>query len=284
MANADPIADLSEAINLCSGGGAPEDIPGFRDPLIAGAAPGTLVGGRWTSLIRYQGSPGALSAVPTTSVACTNATLGGLQQATPAAGKKKRLRFITGAASQAGLLVLYDRLNHSGGLSGTATGSQSTNLPTAALPRYTDGVGVKIFLDIWSQIGATPTTITVPYTNSAGGSSTSPAQTWGGTGFREQDRMVPIDLAAGDKGARAVSAVNAVASTGTVGNFGVTMLREIAWLPVPLAGAPFFWSGLLHAGAPVDLGTDSDACLCFMWLPNGTTAPWIGFHAGFVEK
>lgn len=287
MAAGDPIVGLSELINLATGGGggAPEAVPWFKDSLIAGAAPGTLVSGRISSLWRYQGSPSAASTVPTTYAALTNASDGALKQAASATGARKRLLSMVACATQPGTLTLYDRLGHSAGNDATVTTPQSTNIVTSALTRYTSGVGVEAFLEIWSQIGSTGTTATISYTNTTPVSGrTSQATTFGGTGFREQDRMIPVPLAVGDKGVTAVASATVLATTGTAGSFGITLAKRIITVPLPLAGVGYTASPIYRSGGPIDLGVASDACLALWWRPNGTTAPAIEGFCAFLEK
>ena len=84
----------------------------------------------------------------------------------------------TGGGGAAGIMI--DLLNISGGLSGTVTTPQTTNLPTAALTRYTSGEGVMAGIIIFSTVGTTSTTITISYTNQAGTSGrTSTATSFG---------------------------------------------------------------------------------------------------------
>lgn len=289
MSAGDPILNLSDLVNLATGGngGAPEQINWHKSGLIAGAAPGTLVAGRISSLWRYDGQPsGASATLPTTSVVVTNATSGALKQTTSATGARKRLCGLVGVCTVAGSIILYDRCVQHGGLDGTVQPSaQTTNLPTAALTRHTDGIGVEEWIEIYQAVGGTGTTLTSSYTNTTPTSGqTSQAITFGGTGFKEQDRILPVALAIGDKGVKAVASVTLAASTTTAGQFGVTLAYPLAILPLPLAGAGRIWTGFQMAGGPLDLGATSDACLAMAWHPNTTTAPALFGQAFFLEK
>lgn len=288
MAAGDPIASLSDLILLATGGGSgsPEQINFFKKALVAGAAPGTLVAGRITSLWQYDGQPSGATTTPTTAVTCSNSTAGSWQQTTSASGAKKRLLSVVAAALNVGSLIIYDRLVHHGGFSATTTGAQTTNNASPpALTRRTTGVGVEAWLEIYTQIGTTGTTITASYTNSASTSGrTTQAATFGNTGFREAQRILPLPLASGDKGVQVLASVNAAASTLTAGNFGYTLAYPLVTLQMPLAGAGQLWSGIASAGGPLDLGATSDACLALAWFPNSTTAPEIFGQAFFVEK
>ena len=135
----------------------------------------------------------------------------------------------TGGGGAAGIMI--DLLNVSGGLSGTVTTPQTTGLPTAALTRYTSGEGVMAGLLIYQQIGNTPTTITVSYTNSAGVSGrTSTATSFGQTNFREARILIPVPLQAGDTGVRSIESVTLAATTAIAGDFGVCLYKPLAMI------------------------------------------------------
>jgi len=144
-------------------------------------------------------------AVPTTSVALDKTSgnaIGPIPNAT--SGK---LQILGGRFNTSGLagvsVVAIDLLNVSGGLDGTITTEQTTNLPTAALTRHTGGDGVFIGIVIYIIVGTTATTISVRYTNQAGTANrVSTVTSFGGTGFREVNRLILIPLQAGDTGAR----------------------------------------------------------------------------------
>lgn len=127
-------------------------------------------------------------------------------------------------------LIVADILNQSGGLNGTLTTEQTTNLPTAALTRCTSGEGVMAGLLITTLLGSTGTTFTVRYTNQAGTSGQiSTATAIGTTGFREAGAILPVPLAAGDTGVRSVEGVTLASST-TTGSFGVVLFKPLAMI------------------------------------------------------
>lgn len=128
--------------------------------------------------------------------------------------------------------ILIDRISHQGGLSGNATAVQTTNLPTAALPRYTDGVGVMAALEIYTVIGTLAQTATVSYTNEAGVSGrTSKAVVIGAANDNAAGRFIPIPLQDDDQGIRAVASVTPSSSTGAAGNYGVTLFKPLMLIP-----------------------------------------------------
>lgn len=174
---------------------------------------------------RWQSAP-FNGAAPTAAVVPNPSLQGGLLY-TPT-GIATWIKSAQMGRTAGGCSTICDRLSHQGGLSGTVITAQTTNLPTAALTRFTTGVGVMIALEIYTAIGTTVTTVTVSYTNSAGvAGRTSIAQTFGGTNNREVARFIILPLQSGDVGARSVESVTLLASTVTVGNFGVTLIKPI---------------------------------------------------------
>lgn len=180
--------------------------------------------GRWSDLWTTQVPAGA---IPSTAAVPTNTTAGALGQQN---GDSGGLYLVGGRfnAMNPGVYLICDRLSHQGGLSGTTTGAQTTNLGTAALTRYTSGVGVMMMATIYTAVGTTATTITVSYTDTTPTSGrTSPLVVFGGTGFREASRGVILPLAAGDVGVTSVQSVTLAASTTTAGNFGITLFKPL---------------------------------------------------------
>jgi hypothetical protein len=125
--------------------------------------------------------------------------------------------------------LLIDRLVHSGGLVGNVTTEQTTNLPTAALPRYTSGVGVWMGLHIWANLGATSTFATISYTNTADTAGRSAFVRMIGMNVGVNMVMV-AQLQPGDLGVKSVQSVTLNASTGTAGNFGVVLFKPLSFI------------------------------------------------------
>lgn len=190
----------------------------------------TTVLGNFVSLWAVAGNPAA-GATPGAAAAPTSATTGALMPfADPAASNFAHLLAIELAAQTGfGPHYLYDRLVHAGGLVGNVTTLQS--LAAQAITRGdTTGKDVVGFLEIYTQLGGTPTTATVTYTNSAGtGGRTSSVAI---TATARAGRLFPIGLQDGDLGIKSVESVQFAASTGTAGNFGVTLARRISAIPM----------------------------------------------------
>jgi hypothetical protein len=169
---------------------------------------------------------------------------------------------------------------HSGGLSATVTTAQTVG---GAITRNTNGAGNQIWVEIYTIIGATATTITASYTNQSGASGqiTEPT-TFGGTGSRDAQRMIQLPLASGDTGVQSVQSVTVLATTGTAGNFGVNILRPITVVPVGFTGTGSVRD--LISGLPGIIEIDTAACLSLGWLSNTTTAPQIFGSLHMIEK
>jgi len=279
------ITDLSELIHRQSGGssGTPENIFFLKVPRVAGAAATAPTAGRGCSLWTYDGMP-AGGAVPTIGDIPDRTTTGAISFSAPGGGRDKHLIGAHVAPLTAGIYLLLDRLFHIGGLSGTSTSSQSVQGSPAspALTRNTGGAGNLVFYEIYTQIGATSTTLTMTYTNQAGTGSRTATINIGATNFREVTRAQRIPLAAGDTGVQSVQSVQLTATTGTAGNFGITIAQPLAWLAVSAAGAAGwrdYSTGL--PGIPV---IDPNACLSLLCIPSAATAPEVWGCLGTIEK
>ncbi|MDH4158668.1 MAG: hypothetical protein OEV62_00240 [Actinomycetota bacterium] len=223
-----------------------------------------------------------LGAAPSTAVVPTRSTAGALGQS----DADSEQSYIVGgrlATTMAGLWVLCDRLSHQGGLSGTVTTPQTTNLPTAALTRYTSGAGVWCALSIYAAVGTTAASVTVSYTNQAGTSGrTSTAVVFGSANFRELSRLVLIPPQAGDTGFRSVESVTVLSTTGSAGNFGVTLFRPLAAFMVDTASGQTSLSladGGMFGGVPEVV---DDACLFWMVIPGLALTPSVGGDVRFM--
>ena len=225
------------------------------------------------SLWLATGYPAAGS-TPGASAVCTNATAGAMPLINGAGTDLRAWLSRVGCQTNLGAvgkvgLQLCDRLVHMGGLDATNTSAQTVS--TSALTRSTSGVNVIAGLEIYTSIGVTQTTVTASYTNDNGvsGQTSQPIQI-GGTGDGVAGRIFPLSLAAGDRGVQAVSSLTLAGSTGTVGNFGITLYKPISpVIPVDLE-SPTSFHPLLDCGGYAPL-IDANACLF-----------WIAYSAGQV--
>jgi hypothetical protein len=279
------ITDLSDLIHRQSGGsnGSPENIFFHKVPRVAGVAATAPIAGRGCSLWEYDGMP-AKGAVPTSGAIPDRTTQGAIPFTAPGGSRDKHLIGASITPLTAGVFLLYDRLFHEGGLSGTSTAAQTIqgSTPTPALTRNTGGAGNIAFYEIYTTLGTTATTLTMTYTNQGGTGSRTSTINIGSTGFREVTRMQRIPLAAGDSGIRAIEQIQLTATTGTAGNFGITIAQPLAWIPVGASGIMGwrdYTTGL--PGIPV---IDPNACLALMFIPGAATAPELFGSLATIEK
>lgn len=298
------LASLSDIVNRTTsgigtqaGGNIPSGVPGNPqyvtyhklDRVIFTGAGGGLfavhsgpalpVAGRITSLWQYCGTP-SHGYIPTGASIANSSTIGSISQLiTIASGSTQTwLLGAMGGALATGTFVLYDRLCHTGGLNGTLTG-QAVNTPT--LTRQTGGVGNRIMLEIYSAIGATGTTVYATYTNQNGVSGQTTTQTTiGGAGFSESQRLMILPLAIGDTGVQSVQTVTLLATTGTVGNFGVTIIDPIVQIPAPQLGYAF---RDLIMGCPAIQPITPQACLAMYFIAGGAVIPEVTLVLNFVD-
>ena len=251
-------------------------------PRINGVTATTPVAGRGTSLWTYDGMPGS-GDVPGGNLIPTDLTVGSIPNQDYGFSHEKRLISAHISPLTPGTYLLYDRLFMSGGHSGTLTTPQIVqgSPATPALSRNIEpdffgywGVGNIAFYEIYTAIGTTSATLNVDYTSHMG----LPAFTSiniGGTGFREATRMQRIPLESGENtaGIQSIQRIQLSASTGTAGNFGITIARPLAWLPVGAASTPG-WRDFT-TGLPGLPKIDNDACLALMFIPSVATAPEV---------
>ena len=279
------LTDLSDLINRQTGGnsGTPENLFFHKVPRVAGAAATTPIAGRGCSLWQYDGMP-ASGAVPTSAEIPTRTTTGAIPFAPPGGSREKWLIGASIAPLVSGVFLLYDRLFHIGGLSGTVTTAQTVQGSPAspALTRNTSGAGNFAFYEIYTSVGTTTATMTMTYTDQSGNTGNTSTINFGNTGFREATRAQRIPLAAGDSGIQSIQSVQLSGSTGTAGNFGITIAQPLAWIPVGAAGIAG-WRDYT-TGLPGIPAIDPNACLSLLFIPAAATAPEVFGALGFVEK
>lgn len=279
------ITDLSDLINRQTGGnnGSPENIFYHKVPRVAGVVATTPIAGRGCSLWTYDGMP-AGGAVPTSAAIPDRTTTGAIPFTAPGGGRDKHLIGAGIAPLTAGVYLLYDRLLHIGGLNATLTTAQNVQGSPAspALTRNTGGAGNIAFYEIYTIIGTTGTTLTMTYVNQGGTGSRTSTINIGGTGFREVTRMQRIPLAAGDSGIQSIQQIQLSATTGTPGNFGITIAQPLAWIPIGASGT-MGWRDYT-TGLPGIPTINPDACLSLMFIPATATATEFLGSLATVEK
>lgn len=249
----------------------------------------TLVAGRPHSLWYLGGNPGAGSMDSTTSggvaLSSTSALVSGqIPYSDPGAGESRLFRF-SGQATQAGCLILCDRLWHGSYQTSTnaafvvtTTTAQNihangTNpLPARDINGTTAGDGVYLAMEVYAATGAGASVISAVYQSSSG--SVGGSQT--GRASAAIDAYVAssaigafyrMGLQAGDIGVRNITSFTSSVSM-TSGNIGFVLYRPLAALEVTAANVPnavdMFTSGFVKI---------PNGCVPFIvFIPNTTTA------------
>lgn len=243
-----------------------------------GVAVATPTANRVVSMWQYEGTHGPAGAEPTISAIPTNATAGGMQQANATIGDLYCLGGSMTLGPSSGIIMMYDRLVHTGGASALSAGTVTTNLPTTALTRYTNGIGNKIFVEIYQQIGASTTTISAVYVDENNVSQTTGSVVWGGASDRNPQRAIELPLVG--KGVKSVTSVSQGA-TGTAGAFGITIAHPLMYFSNAAAGIAVQRDGL--TGLPSLVQIPPNACLAFMYYAAAAIVPVVYGQITFLD-
>lgn len=233
----------------------------------------------------YGGTPTA----PSTPATCDHTTTGNLfKHVFPGDFSHRfylaRVSQVHGSGSSWGLIV--DRLSHTGGMVGNPSGTfpveQTTNLPTAALTRYTDGVGVMPVLQGYAgtMTGAASVTATIRYTNEAGTANRVSKEIVLPANLSRYASFI-FPLQDGDAGCRSVEGFTLNADMGVAGNLGITLVKPLAFFPATIAMSSGTWP--TNAGGTYIDGRQAfrEYLQSFMTLADVTPPACIEFWGAF---
>ncbi len=200
-------------------------VVGFRAPPPISKASVTGVANLYSSLWLANANAGAVP--PTTGGACDNTTVGGIVLPTLLGGEDVYLQSLEAVAGNGGLLVLTDRAVAVSGLNGTLATAQTVT--HAALPaRFGNGENCELALEWYVTTGSTSVNVTVNYTDS---DNVARVVTITGIGASVAASRILLPLMIG-RGVKSVQSVTLSATTGTAGNFGVTIFKRVGSLPL----------------------------------------------------
>ena len=228
------------------------------------------VAGNFVSMWTATGWPIA-GVAPTTVVIPTAATTGAMGIANATSGESNYLARLFLISSVAGTDVqVHDRLSHAGGLSGTSTSAQTVTV-NAAAAGLVDRIGaadysdVQFWLEWYTDTGASAVSATVAVTYDNGSTGNVFVSL---TATMRRARMLPILSASPGRKIRQVTSVTLAATTGSVGDFGVTATRALCGLSLGAAntGQVGDWASL---GLPK---LADDACLQFIVITSTTSS------------
>lgn len=197
-----------------------------------------MVVGRPQSLWGLGGAPGAGSfSSSRNGEILTNPVAGQIPFPEPTGGDSSYLARLTGAATQAGGIMLVDRIWQSGGYDITSTAAQtivSPAWPARDRNGATLGDGVILGVEVTSTTGAGTPTITVEYTSSAGVTGRTGTNIIATTASATAGAFYPMRLQSGDIGVRSPQSLT-LSATWTSGSINLVAYRMIAVLELPLA-------------------------------------------------
>lgn len=165
--------------------------------------------------------------IPSTAENPTDATTGAILLPAFSGSNKGYIVSFKPMGATVNTWMVYDRIGHMGGLSGTNTGSQTVSL--AISTPVTDGrcrsdmADVEWYVEIYTDIGTTAANLTVTYTDTADtGSKTITITGFSGASpLNRAGRCVTLTPTDGIP-IKSVQSVQLSGTTGTAGSFGIT--------------------------------------------------------------
>lgn len=218
-----------------------------------------------------NGSPGAGTLAGTSTAAGvvpTDATNGTPTLRAFGGGATGYLSRVQFASSIVGRLELWDCLFKAGAYATTPTGTTTLSAQpsfSSRIPGGTDYTGLRIFLEISTQIAASAVTVNVTYTNADGTAGRSSTATASLSGFTV-NRLIEMPLAAGDNGVQKIESVIIGGTAAATGNFNVLILRPLWTGRVPVVGGGDV-HGLDKTGMPQ---VWADSALMLTVVPDST--------------
>lgn len=239
---------------------------------LANAAAGQLF-----SLWRATGLPD-LGAIPTTAANPINTTTGALPFTNPGSGNCYLGKFDLQMAN-VGTVILYDRLGHMGGLSGTVVTptAQTVNLSIpASREAAVDGSDVEWFLEWYTDTGGTGVNAVVTYTDQTdtGGRTVTVAL----AATSRAGRLYPIPPNAGQN-IKSIQSVTLSATTGAAGNFGVTVAKRVCQSAVAVTNLSVE-KDAFQLGIP---RIPNNACLWMAMLCSTTTTGVVNGRVDVIK-
>lgn len=242
----------------------------------------TLVAGRPHSLFYLGGMPGAAVApTPGITGAALTTYAGQLPWTNPASGNSYLARF-QGMATQAGTLMLCDRLWHNSGYTITSTAEQTHTSSVVIPSRDANGAalgdGVFAAVEVSGATGAGTPTLTHKYTNQAGTADKTATNIDATVATSAAGAFYRIGLAAGDTGVRKSQSLT-LSATWTSGTIHTVLYRVLARLELTGANIPNAVDAI--TGGFPRLYNDTVPFLVF--IPNTTTASYISGQAIWTQ-
>lgn len=209
-----------------------------QDRMFSKTLSGNLAVGQALSFWEVGNTPAAgAGGTALTGRNCDPTVTGALTFANPTSPDTQHLicGYAYGTSSAMGTLMVYDRLADVSNISMATTSPQSISM--SALPRYTNGEGVQMFLEVSTDISGSPI-FTVDYTDQDGNPGTTQPITCAANTFARfaYNSTVYLPLAAGDTGVRGADEFTCSVSAAS-GVCRLVFARPLVTLPLLTAGA-----------------------------------------------
>jgi hypothetical protein len=246
------------------------------------AVTGTMVAGRPHSTLYLAGIPGAAVApAPGIGGAVLTTYSGQIPFTNPGAGNTYLAR-LQGQATQAGSILLCDRLWHNSGITITSTGEQtftgSVDIPARDANGAALGHGVYGAVEVSANTGTGTPTLTLKYTNQSNTADKIATNIIPTVATSIAGTFYPIGLAAGDIGIRKAQSLT-LSATWASGTIHVVLYRILARLELSAANMPNAIDAL--TGGFVRLYDNTVPFIVF--IPNTTTTSNIVGHVIWTQ-
>lgn len=224
------------------------------------------------------GFPGAGAASPAYTAGagytCDRTTTGALAQVNAAV--QNWLARLQAVSTQVGTLFIADRLWSCSGM-GFAAGTYTVTTPGNLPARIADnGLGCELWVENFVAAGNASGTLTANYVRPGGGAEAGVIAAVVSAPYAGQ--MQPIPLQAGAVGVQQLTSI-VTSNTWTSGSFGITILKVLAQIELPIANA-----GVAQDWARVLAAIPADACLMFFIQAGITTGANIMGSAWIIDK
>lgn len=176
-------------------------------------------------------------------------------------------------------LLYYPTIN-----ANTATANTLVN--GVGLSRYTTGDGVMMYLEVTATLGATPSNVTISYTNQAGTAGRTSivtamtvSQIVSGIGHTGVAPFF-IPLQGTDSGVRSVQSVTFSAAMGAGSTVALVLVKPLAYLPLTTLGVMTERDFLYQLPSLPQI--QDAACLNFLYFTSSATAAATPFN-GYLD-
>lgn len=229
--------------------------------------------GQITSLWRATGTPAwPQGAIPAGASTPTDVTTGGILFPSFGTNTGRIYRFAPLAAT-IGTFMLYDRLAHMGGLSGTVITPTTQTVNLAVTDALTAGrctaLEVEWYYEIYTDLGTTASNLTVTYTdiNDVGGKTIVLTGLNGASPLNRSGRCVQLVPSDGIQ-IKSIQSCVWSASTGTAGSFGFTARKKLCSVGQIQANIMSPSVDAISIGLPK---IQDDSCLEMLVVPSTTS-------------